>query len=108
MGCASSKKTTTASCAVLDKKAPAFPSSNTLLYLENAQNLETILAEAKQQRLRKLDVFVLDNSLRETVVAAIKGQVAADKDAILASLAGTGLTEIIGECELRERSQYYV
>ena len=63
--------------------------------MEQAQHLETTLAEAKQHRLR--DVFVLDNSLRETAVAAIKGQVTGDKDAILASLVGTGLTDIIGE-----------
>ena len=65
--------------------------------MEQAQHLETTLAEAKQCRLRELDVFVLDNSLCETAVAAIKGQVAGDKDAILASLVGTGLTDIIGE-----------
>ena len=80
MGCASSKSTSTK-----------------LLSLEQAQHLETTLAEAKQRRLRELDIFVLDNSLRETAVAAIKGQVAGDKDAILASLVGTGLTDIIGE-----------
>jgi hypothetical protein len=39
--------------------------------------------------------FVLDNSIRETTVVQLRGHVAADKDAILESLEGTGIDHII-------------
>lgn len=51
--------------------------------------------EMKDRRLQEMDVFVLDNSMRETTVASVKGHVAADKDTILAELEGTGFTDII-------------
>lgn len=63
--------------------------------LQQDKDMETQLSKSKEQRLRELDVFVLDNSLRETAVAAIKGQVSSDKDKILDSLSETGLENII-------------
>ena len=38
--------------------------------------------EKKKQRLRELDLFVLDNSLRETTVGALRGHTLENKFAI--------------------------
>ena len=51
--------------------------------------------KAKIERLKTMDVFVLDNSLRETSVCQIRGHSLEDKDAILASLNETGINDII-------------
>jgi hypothetical protein len=82
MGCTNSKPAE-------EMPPPAF------LTLEEAKQIEASLAKAKEERLKTMDVFVLDNSLRETAVASIKGQVSSDKDKILQSLQNTGLTDII-------------
>lgn len=63
--------------------------------LNEAKKLQMALARAKEERLRNMDIFVLDNSLRETAVAAVKGQVASDKDQILSAVSKTGISDFI-------------
>ena len=62
---------------------------------EEQKLLEMTIGKAKEERLRTMDVFVLDNSLRETAVAAVKGQVASDKDQILSAVSKTGISHYI-------------
>jgi hypothetical protein len=49
----------------------------------------------KVERLKSMDLFVLDNSLRETSVCQIRGHSLEDKDAILAALDDTGINDVI-------------
>lgn len=86
MGCTTSKQVTRENA---EAPLPA------VLTLEAAKEIEMSLSDAKEERLKRMDIFVLDNSLRETAVAAIKGQIPSDKDKILKSLQGTGLQNII-------------
>ena len=75
--------------------APPINLHNVRPELQSNKDLQAALSKDKEERLKNLDIFVLDNSLRETAVAAIKGQVSTDKDRILESLANTGLNDII-------------
>jgi hypothetical protein len=50
---------------------------------------------AKLERLRNLDLFVLDNTLRETTVAQLKGHTLADKLELLELSAGCGFKDLI-------------
>eukprot|EP00937_MAST-01D_sp_MAST-1D-sp2_P003606 g3606.t1 len=50
--------------------------------------------EEKLERLRTLDCFVLDNSIRETTVGSIRGHIPADKHRIL---------ELVDTCGFKER-----
>lgn len=52
-------------------------------------------AAAKLERLRTMDPFVLDNSLRETTVAQPRGHSIEDKFRILEAVRSTGLTHMI-------------
>ncbi|GBG33169.1 Hypothetical Protein FCC1311_093932 [Hondaea fermentalgiana] len=52
-------------------------------------------AKAKLERLRTIDPFVLDNSMRETTVAQVKGHSLQDKLEILKHVRKTGLEHII-------------
>lgn len=70
-------------------------SEKQVIDFNKAFQYQSALSEAKEHRLRTMDVLVLDNSLRETAVAAIKGQVPADKDKIIAQLADTGISDFI-------------
>ena len=54
--------------------------------------------EARLARLKGLDIFVLDNSLRETSVCQLIGHVEEDKEAILSSIQDTGIKHIIVAC----------
>lgn len=72
--------------------APSFFHGGELAKLKRMQQ---VLAEAKLKRLSTMDVCVLDNSLRETAVAQIKGAVTEDKDKILDALRFTGIEEVI-------------
>jgi hypothetical protein len=47
------------------------------------------------KRLREVDFFVLDNSLRETTVGAVRGHTLEDKKAIIRALSKTNLTEMV-------------
>jgi hypothetical protein len=70
-------------------------SEKQVIGLKESFQYQSALSAAKEHRLRTMDVFVLDNSLRETAVAAIKGQVPADKDKIIAQLTDTGISDFI-------------
>ena len=50
---------------------------------------------AKLHRLKTMDVFVLDNSLRETSVAQVRGHVLKDKELIAEAIQGTGIDQFI-------------
>ena len=47
------------------------------------------------QRLRVMKPFVLDNSLRETSVAQVRGHTIEDKEAILEAIMRTGMEDIL-------------
>lgn len=51
-------------------------------------------AQAKAEKLRNLDLFVLDNSLRESTVGQVRGHTLANKWAILDEVHKCGFTEI--------------
>ena len=50
---------------------------------------------ARLHRLKTMRPFVLDNSLRETAVAQIRGHTIEDKDAILEAIMRTGMEDIL-------------
>ena len=53
------------------------------------------IQKRKVERLKSMNLFVLDNSLRETSVCQIRGHSLEDKDAILAALDDTGINDVI-------------
>lgn len=56
---------------------------------------EETTRESMTQRLRTMRPFVLDNSIRETSVAQIRGHTIEDKQAILEAILNTGVEDIL-------------
>ena len=65
------------------------------LYEAISAGYQQLTITAKQDRLRSLKPFVLDNSIRESTVAQTRGHTPADKDDIFRALEGTGIAHII-------------
>ena len=52
-------------------------------------------SDEKMERLRNIDLFILDNSVRETTVAQTRGHTMEDKYKILNMVSGAGFTDIV-------------